>query len=251
MADRPASGNHFLGAGDVIVGGVREFGWNPRTRIKGKSKRSSTQMTQEETKNLLKIAQTSKVVNPFTRALVPPFTRRRRDFYISKIPSDPRNIPSVNMYINVFYISYIYKPTTSSHTKPGLFETTSLTWLPTDSWLSPFRKSSNAVTAELELQQIPELRRLPISWFRRSMTPGLHRFTTSWASQVQDSRSSQVRDSELRKSRASDLRRFAISELHRFKILDLHMFKIPENSFHEFRKTRRFEGDRFSWTPQH
>jgi hypothetical protein len=27
----------------------------------------------------------------------------------------------VNMYMNVFYISYIYKPTTSSHTKPKLF----------------------------------------------------------------------------------------------------------------------------------
>jgi hypothetical protein len=63
----------------------------------------------------------------------PPFIGRRRDFYIPKTPSDSRNIPGVNMYMNVFYISYIYKPVTSSHTKPGLFETTSLTWLPTDS----------------------------------------------------------------------------------------------------------------------
>jgi hypothetical protein len=149
-----------------------------------------------------------------------------------------------------FYISYIYKPATSSHIKPGLFEMTSLTWLPTDSWISPFRKSSYAVTFELELQQIPELRRFPISWFRRFMTSGLHRFTTSGASQVQDSRSSQVCDFELRGSRASDLRKFTISELHRFKIPDLHRFKIPENSFHKFRKTWRFEGDRFSWIPQ-
>jgi hypothetical protein len=37
------------------------------------------------------------------------------------------------MYMNVFYISYIYMPATSSHTKPDLFETTSLTWLLTDS----------------------------------------------------------------------------------------------------------------------
>jgi hypothetical protein len=29
----------------------------------------------------------------------------------------------------VFYISYIYKPATSSHVKPGLFETTTLTLL--------------------------------------------------------------------------------------------------------------------------
>jgi hypothetical protein len=48
--------------------------------------RSSTQMTQEETKNLLKIAQASKVVRPFTRALAPPFIGRRRDFYIPKVP---------------------------------------------------------------------------------------------------------------------------------------------------------------------
>jgi hypothetical protein len=121
------------------VGGVRKFGWNTRTRVEGKWKRSDTQMMQEETKNLLKSAQTSKVVNAFTRALAPPFIGRWRDFYIPKIPSDPRNIPSVNVYMNVFYISYIYKPSTSSHTKTGLFETTSLTWLPTDSWISPFR----------------------------------------------------------------------------------------------------------------
>jgi hypothetical protein len=53
-----------------------------------------------------------------------PFIGRWRDFYILKIPSNLRNIPSVNMYMNVFYIpwfagliSYIYKPATSSHVK--------------------------------------------------------------------------------------------------------------------------------------
>jgi hypothetical protein len=51
-----------------------------------------------------KIAHASKVVNPFTRALTPPFIERRRDFYIPKIPSNQRNIPSVNMYMNVLYI---------------------------------------------------------------------------------------------------------------------------------------------------
>jgi hypothetical protein len=174
------------------VGGVWKFRWNPRTREEGKSIRSSTLMTWEETRNLLKTAQTSEVVNAFTRALAPPFIGRRRDFYIPKVPSEPRNIPSVNMYMNVFYISYIYKPATSSHTKPGLFETTSLTWLPTDSWISPSRKSSYVVTSELDLQQIPELRRFPISWFRRFMTPGLRKFTTS------------------------GLRRFKIPDLHKF-----------------------------------
>jgi hypothetical protein len=90
-------------------------------------------MTQEETKNLQKTAQTSKVVNPFTRALAPPFIGRRRDFYIPKTPSSSKNISNVNIYMNVFYIPYIYMPTTSSHAKPGLFETTSLTLLLTDS----------------------------------------------------------------------------------------------------------------------
>jgi hypothetical protein len=37
-------------------------------------------------KNLLKTAQASKVVSPFTRALVPPFIGRRRDFYFRKYP---------------------------------------------------------------------------------------------------------------------------------------------------------------------
>jgi hypothetical protein len=57
-----------------------------------------------ETKNLQKTALASKVVNPFTRAHAPPFIGRRRDFYIPRLPSNLENIPSVNMYINVFYI---------------------------------------------------------------------------------------------------------------------------------------------------
>jgi hypothetical protein len=77
-------------------------------------------MTQEETKNLLKTAQASEVVSPFTRALAPPFIGRRTDFYILKVPSNLRNIPNVNTYMNVFYISYIYKLATSSHAKPEL-----------------------------------------------------------------------------------------------------------------------------------
>jgi hypothetical protein len=42
--------------------------------------KSKMQFTKEETKNLLKTALASKVVNPFTRALAPPFIERRRDF---------------------------------------------------------------------------------------------------------------------------------------------------------------------------
>jgi hypothetical protein len=148
----------------VTVGGIRNPDRVPEHEREEKADTfSSTQMTLKETKNLLKTVQASKVVNPFTRALAPPFIGRRRDFYIPKTPSNSKSIPSVNMYMNVFYISYIYKPATSSHTKPGLFEMTSLTLLLTDLWISPFRQSSCTVTSELDLQQIPEFRRLLIS----------------------------------------------------------------------------------------
>jgi hypothetical protein len=66
--------------------------------------KSEAQMAQEETKNPLKTAHATKIVNPFTCALTPPFTWRRRDFYIPKMPSNLWNIPSVKMYMNVFYI---------------------------------------------------------------------------------------------------------------------------------------------------
>jgi DUF4097 and DUF4098 domain-containing protein YvlB len=108
--------------------GTPSVGGYPKFRIKSLNTReenvqtfkSEAQMTQEETKNPLKTAQTSKVMNPFTRALAPPFIGRRRDFYIPKVPSNPKNISKVNTYTNVLYISYIYKPATSSHVKPGL-----------------------------------------------------------------------------------------------------------------------------------
>jgi hypothetical protein len=112
----------FIGCEVFPVGGY------PKIRIRSPNTREeSTQtfkseelMTQEETRNLLKTAHASKVVNPFTRALAPPFIGRRRDFYIPKVPSNLRNISNVNTYMNVFHFLYIYKPATSSHTKPEL-----------------------------------------------------------------------------------------------------------------------------------
>jgi hypothetical protein len=77
----------------------------------------------------LQIAQVPKSLNPFTCALAPPFIGRWRDFYIPKTPSSSENIPSVNTYKNVFFTQYIYKSATSSHSKPGLFGTTTLTLL--------------------------------------------------------------------------------------------------------------------------
>jgi hypothetical protein len=161
----------------------------------------------------------------------PPFIGRWRDFYILKTPSSSRNIPNVNIYMNVFYIPYIYKPATSSHAKPGLLETTSLTLLLPGSWISPFRKSSCVMTSELDVQQILELHRLPISWLqvhgfgplrvRDFEASQVQDFRSSHvrdfvASQVQDSGSSHVRDSEasqVQDSRSSHVRDFATSQV--------------------------------------
>jgi hypothetical protein len=83
------------------VGGSENWKESPNTR----ASRASAQFTKDrETKNLRKHVLTSKVVNPFTRALVPPFIGRRREFYIPRLPSNLENIPSVNMYKNVLYI---------------------------------------------------------------------------------------------------------------------------------------------------
>jgi hypothetical protein len=113
----------------MLGGGYPKIWIRPPNTSEGNTRpfKSGAQLAKEETKNPLKTAHASKVVNPFTRALVPPFIGRRRDFYILKIPSNLRNI-LVWTCMNVFYIlwfagliSYIYKPTTSSHAKLGLF----------------------------------------------------------------------------------------------------------------------------------
>jgi hypothetical protein len=102
-----------------------------------------------------------------------------------------------------FYISYIYKPATSSHAKPRLFETTTLTLLLASSWISPFKKSSRTVTPELVLHHIPEFHRFP-----KFVAPQVHGFESLRirnfeASQVQDFKPSRVRDSEASRVRDS------------------------------------------------
>jgi hypothetical protein len=120
----------MLGEQRKVAGGNRKSGLDPEhRRRRWANVKSKPQVMQEKTKSLPKTARTSKVVNPLTRALTPPFIGRRRDFYIPTIPLNSKNIPSVNTHTNVFYISYIYKSATSSHVKPGLFETTTLTLL--------------------------------------------------------------------------------------------------------------------------
>jgi hypothetical protein len=170
---------------------------------------------QKETKNLPPVAEISKVLNLFTRALAPPFIRRRRDFYIPRTPSHSKNIPNVNTYMNVFFISYIYKPATSSHPKPGLFGTTTLTLLLTGSWISLF------VTSEPDLRQILEFPVSWSSWPRRFeipdllmfVTPSLHRYKIH----------------ENRVFATPRLRRFEIPKNRMFAIPKLRGFKIPEN----------------------
>jgi hypothetical protein len=120
-----------------------------------------------------------------------------------KTPSASENIPSVNAYKNVFFVRHIYKSATSSHSKPGLFGTTTLTLLlrrfanvitrdsrtgsSTDSriGLRFFIGScmSSRVTPDLGPRRIPESavlrssrhRQLEVPGFRMFVTPFLHR----------------------------------------------------------------------------
>jgi hypothetical protein len=85
------------------------------------------------------------------------------------------------------------------------------------------------VTSGLRRFKIPDLYRFVILGLRMFKIPDLHRFVTSG----------------LHRFKIPYLYRFVILGLRRFKIPDLHKVDHPENSFHEFRQTQRFEGDRF------
>jgi hypothetical protein len=200
----------------------------------------------------------------------PPFTVRRSDFYIPKMPLNLRNIPSVNMYMNVFYIpwfagliSYIYKSATSSHAKPGLFEVASLTWLSSDSpILHPYLLNFGGLDTQFRKFLIPELRRFKIPDLHRLMVPDLRRFMTPylllrfpnpspitpefrgsghtisqvpWFQSFAGSRF-QIFAGSITLQRSVDSREIAIFSCY-FRILF-------ENLFHEIQQTRRFEGDR-------
>jgi hypothetical protein len=131
----------------------------------------------------------------------------------------------VNAYKNVFLVQHIYKSATSSHSKPGLFGTTTLTLLlrrfvnvftcdsrtrpSTDSRIS-FRFfegscKSSRVIPELSPRQIPESVVLRSSRHRQLEVPGFCMFATLL------------------------LHRITIPELHVFANPRLHMFQAPEN----------------------
>jgi hypothetical protein len=70
-----------------MLGGPK-IGWRPKHKIPKQTNESNEEMG---TRNPRKSALTSKVVNPFTHALVPPFIGRQRDFYILRLPSNLEN----------------------------------------------------------------------------------------------------------------------------------------------------------------
>jgi hypothetical protein len=149
-----------------------------------------------------------------------------------KTPSASENIPSVNAYKNVFFIRHIYKSATSSHSKPGLFGTTTLTLLlrrfvnvitrdtrtgsSTDSriGLRFFIGScmSSRVTPDLGPRRIPESAVLRSSRHRQLEVPGFRMFVTLFLHRV----------------KIPKLRTFANPRLHRFQASENREFPAPE-----------------------
>jgi hypothetical protein len=174
-------------------------------------------------------------VNPFTRALAPPFIGRQRDFYIPKVPSNLRNTPNVNTYMNVFYISYIYKPATSSHVEPdfwgNVFDLASY-WFTSLLFIETFKRQHLRIWSSVDFQisQIPilEFRRSRIPDFLRFVTLGLRRFKIPDLHRFATSGLHRFKIPDLRRFTTSGLRRFKIPDLHRFAISGLRRFKIPD-----------------------
>jgi hypothetical protein len=100
-------------------------------------------------------------------------------------------------------------------------------------------------TSRLRRFKIPDLNRFATSGLRRFKILDLHRFATSGLCRFKIPDLHRFATSGLSRFKIPDLHRFATSGLRRFKSSYLHRVNHPENSFHEFRQTRRFEGDRF------
>jgi hypothetical protein len=91
---------------------------------------------------------------------------------------------------------------------------------------------------------IPDLHRFATSGLRRFEIPDLHRFVTLGLRRFEIPDLHRFATLGLRRFEIPDLHRITTLGLRRFMILDLHRFNLPENLFHEFHQTRRFEGDR-------
>jgi hypothetical protein len=66
-----------------MLGGSKNRMESPNTEVQN-TDHTSHESCGKETRNLRKYTLASKVVNPFTRALAPPFTGRRREFLHSE-----------------------------------------------------------------------------------------------------------------------------------------------------------------------
>jgi hypothetical protein len=140
--------------------------------------------------------------------LRPPFIRRWRDFYIPTTPLASENIPSVNAYMTVFFIPHIYKSATCSHSKPGLFGTTTLTLLlpwfvNVLAWNFRTRSSTDS-----RISRSPKFgpSTVEIPGFRMFVTPPPHR----------------IKIPELCTFANSRLRRFQVSENREFPAPEKH-----------------------------
>jgi hypothetical protein len=76
---------------------------SPNTEVQN-TDRTNHESCGKEIRNLRKYTLASKVVNYFTRALAPLLQGDEGTFTFREYPRNLRNIPKVNMYINVFYI---------------------------------------------------------------------------------------------------------------------------------------------------
>jgi hypothetical protein len=135
----------------------------------------------------------SKNLSPFTRALAPPFIGRRRDFYIPKTPSNSK---------------HIYKPATSSHSKPGLFGTTTLTLLLRRFVNFSAHDFQSGLPIDSRISCPPKLAPLPV---RGSRLPRVH---DSESSPIQDPQNSHVRESEGSQFKIPENREFPAPEKH-------------------------------------
>jgi hypothetical protein len=89
------------------------------------------------------------------------------------------------------------------------------------------------------------------SWLRRFMTLSLHEFATSGLSRFKIPSHHAFAILRLREFGSPVHCAFATPRLREFQTPDLREFFAPENLHHKFHYPRRFEGDGFSWIPQH
>jgi hypothetical protein len=147
-------------------------------------------------------------------------------------PSTSENIPSVNTYMIVFSTKHIYKSATSSHSKPELFGTTTLTLL-----LPRVRGCLRKKLTNQVFNRFPNWPLL-LSWFAHAHVPD-SRTGSSTDSRI--SRSPKFGPSTVeipgfrvfvtpppRRIKIPELYTFANSRLHRFQASENREFPAPE-----------------------